>query len=198
MCPISYAFGAYRDDQLVGIVTYGSPISSTLRTGVCGVLYEQFVLELNRLVCENSKNMASILVGRSLQLLPKPSVVVSYADTSQGHVGYVYQATNFLYTGLSKPMSDPMVEGMEHMHHTAISDAGRGQNNRAEFLRQQYGDKLYLKPRAQKHRYIYLCGDKKEKKALQNALCYDIIPYPKGSTTRYDAGPEVATQQLLL
>ena len=31
----------------------------------------------------------------------KPKIVVSYADTSKGHVGYVYQATNFIYTGMS-------------------------------------------------------------------------------------------------
>ena len=46
------------------------------------------------------------LVGRSLRLLPKPSVVVSYADTAQGHVGYVYQAANFIYTGLSAKRTD--------------------------------------------------------------------------------------------
>jgi hypothetical protein len=60
---ISYAFGAYIDNELVGIVTYGTSASSTLRFGVCGKKWEECVIELNRLVCVNEKNMASQLIG---------------------------------------------------------------------------------------------------------------------------------------
>lgn len=197
MPPVNFAFGAYRDKRLIGIVTYGVPISSTLRTGVCGSHYESLVLELNRLVCENSKNIASQLVGQSLQMLPKPSVVVSYADKSQGHVGYVYQATNFKYTGLSKPVSDPMVKGMEHLHHTAVTEFSRGCENRSQMLKDKYGDRVYMQPRAQKHRYIIVTGNKREKKRLYKALQYNIIPYPKGKSAQYNAGGNVAIQERL-
>lgn len=88
--PISFAFGAYEDGCLIGVVTYGVPASASLRAGICGAIWKQSVIELNRLVCKNSQNIASQLVGRSLQMLPKPSIVVSYADTEQGHIGYVY------------------------------------------------------------------------------------------------------------
>ena len=114
MCPISYAFGLYENSVLIGVVTYGVPSSSTLRVGICGVDYKNNVLELNRLCCENRPNLASYLVGRSLQMLPKPSIVVSYADVGQGHVGYVYQATNFLYTGLSAKRTDWKLQCREH------------------------------------------------------------------------------------
>ncbi len=139
LCPISHAFAAFDGEQMVGVVTYGTPLSSTLKTGVCGIEYESDVLELNRLCCESIKNLASFIVGRSLAMLPKPSVVVSYADTGQGHVGFVYQATNFIYTGLSAAFKDPMVKGMEHKHHTTIGDEGRGHESRVEFLRSKYG-----------------------------------------------------------
>jgi hypothetical protein len=36
MCPISYAFGAWRGTELIGVVTYGTPVSSSLRSGICG------------------------------------------------------------------------------------------------------------------------------------------------------------------
>ena len=113
MPSISYAFGAFVNGDLCGIVTFGTSASSTLRYGVCGKKWENCVIELNRLVCSNEKNFASELVGKSIQMLPKPSIVVSYADTAQGHVGYVYQATNFLYTGLSAKFKDPKVKGLE-------------------------------------------------------------------------------------
>src|SRR5512136_439793 len=106
LCPISFAFGAFVDGQLIGVVTYGTPASAPLREGICGKEYSDQVLELNRLCCENSANVASELVGKSLRLLPKPKIVVSYADTEQGHIGYVYQATNFIYTGLSAKRTD--------------------------------------------------------------------------------------------
>jgi hypothetical protein len=94
MPSVSFAFGAFRESELVGIVTYGTPASAPLRSGVCGLEWKGRVLELNRLCCENEKNLASIIVSRSLGLLPTPRVVVSYADTAQQHIGYVYQAAN--------------------------------------------------------------------------------------------------------
>lgn len=114
---ISYAFGLYHEDELCGIVSYGSPPSSTLKRGITGEDYKADILELNRLcLLNNKKNEASILVGRSLAMLPKDKIIVSFADISQGHVGYVYQATNFIYCGLSAKRTDWKVRGKEHLH----------------------------------------------------------------------------------
>lgn len=198
LCPISYAFGAFDGASLVGVVTYGTPLSSTLKDGVCGAEWSSNVLELNRLCCESRKNLASTLVGRSLALLPKPSVVVSYADTGQGHIGFVYQATNFIYTGLSAAFKDPMVKGFEHKHHTTIGDEGRGHPSRVEFLRQKYGsENVYYIERDRKHRYIFFCGDKRQCRAMKSALKYQIEPYPKGESKRYDASAPITDQGFL-
>jgi hypothetical protein len=170
MCPISFAFGAYRDTVLVGVVTYGTPASSPLRIGICGEDWADKVLELNRLCCENSKNVASTLVGRSLRLLPKPSVIVSYADTAQGHVGYIYQATNFIYTGLSAKRTDWKIKGREHLHGATVADESRGQENRAEWMRAKYGDDFYLEDRSRKHRYVFAVGTKKQRASILEAL----------------------------
>ncbi|MEL0099720.1 MAG: hypothetical protein VW907_09205, partial [Opitutae bacterium] len=113
-------------------------------------------------------------------------LVVSYADTEQGHIGYIYQATNFLYTGLSAKRSDWKVKGKEHLHGTTIADESRGHVNRAEWMRNKYGDDFYLKPRPLKHRYIYFCGNKKQRREMLKSLCYEIKPYPKGKSRRYD------------
>ena len=76
--PISFAFGLYEETVLVGVCTYGMPSSATLREGIAGAENAKFVLELNRLCIEsNNKNAASFLVGRSLRLLPKPSIIES-------------------------------------------------------------------------------------------------------------------------
>lgn len=197
MCPISYAFGLYDNETLIGVVTYGVPSSSALRVGICGSEYIDSVIELNRLCCDSQKNMASLLVGRSLQMLPKPLIVVSYADTEQGHVGYVYQATNFIYTGLSAKRTDWKVKGMEHLHGATIADMSRGQENRADWMRGKFGDDFYLQDRSRKHRYIFFLGNKNNKQTMIKALKYKIEAYPKGESKRYDAGGEVQTQKLL-
>ena len=194
MCPISYAFGAWRGTELVAVVTYGTPASAPLRGGLCGDEWAGHVLELNRLCCENSPNVASLLVGRSLRMLPKPSVVVSYADTAQGHVGYIYQATNFIYTGLSAKRTDWKIKGREHLHGATVADESRGQANRAEWMREKYRDDFYLDDRPRKHRYVYACGNKKQRIAMLDALRYAMEPYPKGESRRYDADAAIELQ----
>lgn len=116
------------------------------------------------------KNEASFLVGRSLRLLPKDKIVVSYADTSQNHIGTVYQACNFRYYGLSAKRTDWKIKGKEHLHGQTIADMSRGHLNRAKYMRDTFGDDFYLHPRPRKHRYIYITGRK---------LDYGIIKYKK-------------------
>ena len=196
---ISYAFGLYDDRILVGVVTFGTPASSSLRSGLAGEKNIELILELNRLCIDSDKkNAASILVGRSLSQLPKPSIVVSYADTAQNHIGYVYQACNFIYTGLSAKRTDWKVKGMEHLHGQTIVDISRGQINRAEFMRETYGDDFYLEERSRKHRYVYICANKgSQKKSLKSEIMYKEEPYPKGATQRYDATCQVPKQSIL-
>lgn len=161
MPSISYAYGLFLKNELVGIVSYGSPASPSLCKGIAGLENKSFVLELNRLVLKyNRKNEASMLVGKSLQLLPKPKIIVSYADTHQNHVGFVYQATNFYFTGTSKPRTDIAGKNGKHSRH-------------------HLGDKTKRVFRSAKHRYVYLVGSKKDKKYFLNNLKYPLLNYPK-------------------
>jgi len=176
---ISYAFGLFCDGVLVGVCTYGTPPSSPLKSGVCGQDFKDYVLELNRLCLKhNRKNEASILVGRSLKQLPD-SIVVSFADVSKGHAGYVYQACNFIYCGLSAKRTDWSVEGKEHLHGQTIADEFRGTQNRSEAMREKYGDAFSLKDRPRKHRYVYFTGSKSFKKRAKRHLLYEVCAYPK-------------------
>ena len=162
MPSISYAYGLYRWGEMVGMVSYGTPASPSLCKGICGEEHRSDVIELNRLVLkDNLPNEASFLVSRSLKMLPTPKVVVSYADTAQDHAGIVYQATNWLFTGTTKPRTDMAGKDGKHSRH-------------------HLGDRTNRINRSAKHRYVYFIGTKKEKKVLRNALRYDINnEYPK-------------------
>lgn len=181
-CPCSMAFGLFDcDGKLMGVVTYGVPASSTLLKGICGVEEMHNVYELNRLWVDDRvpKNGESFLVGNSLKQLDK-EIIVSFADTSKGHVGYVYQATNFLYCGLSARFRDPKVKGMENMHHATYAHG----MTMAQ-VKEKYGaENVYYVERPRKHRYIYFNASKKRRRQLMKLLRYKVLPYPKGDTHR--------------
>lgn len=173
---ISFTYGLFHDGELVGVVCYGTPASSTLCKGICGEPWQKHVLELNRLVLlHNLPNEASRLVGASLKLLPKPRIIVSFADTAQNHEGVVYQATNFLYTGLSAKFKDPKVKGLEHQHHATYA---HGLTNQ-QVIEKFGASNVYFVERSRKHRYVIFLGNKKEKRKMLADFRYKNQPYPK-------------------
>jgi len=176
MPSISYSYGLFKDDVMVGIVCYGSPPSQSLCKGICGAEYKDKILELNRLCLKNNlKNESSYLVSQSLKLLPKPKVIVSYADTSQNHVGYIYQATNFLYTGLSDKRTEWRMKGSD-LHSKTICE-------KYTLEERKDNDMFYVTDRPRKHRYVYMIGNKKFVKQAKKDLRYPINDYPKAPTT---------------
>jgi hypothetical protein len=177
---ISKSFGLYDLNDLIGVVTYGTPSSAPLRSGICGPDFAGSVVELNRLcLLNNGKNQASFLVSKSIKMIKQNCIIVSYADPSQGHIGIVYQACSFLYCGLSAKRTDWKLKGMEHLHGQTIADEFRGVKNRSAAMREKYGTDFYLAPRTQKHRYIKIIGSKGFRAHALTALRYKVESYPK-------------------
>jgi len=190
MCQVSYGFGLYESMNLCGVVAYGMPACQA-NASLGG--FE--MVELVRLVVSSqSRNAASMLVGRSLQQLPKPMAVISYADQAAGHIGYIYQATNWLYTGVSRGDVEYVIDGKHTHRKNAYNQFGTGS---AEKIRDM-GYRVEVIRQGDKHRYYYFCGSRRERKAMRAALRYEVKPYPKGETRRYDASAKFATQPLLL
>tara|TARA_R110000737_G_scaffold86681_2_gene119382 strand:+ start:3222 stop:4526 length:1305 start_codon:yes stop_codon:yes gene_type:complete len=98
---ICFSFGLFKDNILVGVITFGMPPSMPLAESIAGKKYSNLVLELNRLVTNDNldKNALSYFVSKSISKLPKPIIIVSFSDNNMSHNGYIYQATNFIYTG---------------------------------------------------------------------------------------------------
>jgi len=179
---ISYAFGLYIDKNLNGVCTIGKPASSSLCIGLCGEENSKYVFELNRL-CVNDelpKNSLSFFVSKVLKKLPS-LILVSYADKAQNHNGYIYQATNWLYTGYTKERTDIGSEDGSHSRHYDKS----------------LDYKEYRKFRSSKHRYIYFTGTKRQRKKWLSSLNYEIYKYPKGENLRYDASYKPVIQRTL-
>lgn len=170
---ISYAFGYFENSVLKAVCTFGKPASNSLCEGVCGKQYKDKVFELNRLCVDGEiKIQLSQFVSHCLKELRQENlVIISYADTQMNHHGYIYQATNWIYTGATKSRTDKYVEGGKHSRHY--------DNEKQNGLR---------KYRSAKHRYIYFSASKKKKKEYLKNLNYQIKPYPKGENERYILG----------
>jgi len=198
---ITYAFGLYEELVLKGVCTFGRPVAHRLVDYSFKGHYTKQFMELNRLcVVEGlERNVLSWFVSYALKMLPSPMVVVSYADKEQHHAGYIYQALNFYYTGLSAERKDPFIRGLEHKHYTSIYDSmGRGKVNRSEKLKKQYGDRFYYKIRSRKHRYFHFIGSKKEIKEMKNLCIYPLnLPYPKEDPQRYETKKVITLKRLI-
>lgn len=172
--PISYAYGGYIVNELVTICTFGKPVSHYLCTGVCGEKYHSKVFELNRLCRIESLSipLSQFLGGVLREISKHDLIIVSYSDTDMNHHGYIYQATNFIYTGITKGRTDKYVSGNKHSRHYNNYEQGR-----------------YRKIRSPKHRYIFFATkNKRLKKELLGELKYPICEYPKGDNKTYILG----------
>jgi hypothetical protein len=67
---------------------------------------------------------------------------------------------------------------MEHLHGITIADEFRGVSNRAQAMRDKYGDDFYLAPRPRKHRYIKIIGSRGFRAKAERAIRYERMPYP--------------------
>lgn len=172
--PCSKAFGLVLDEKIMGVICYGTPSSAPLRSGICGPKYAGSVIELTRLWVDDSvpKNGESYLIGNTLSDCGK-EIVVSFADSAQGHVGIVYQATNWIYTGLSAKRTSWHVDGIDR-HGQTFAD-----KHTAQEIREMYGDRFRLVERSRKHRYIFINAKGRKKKEILGAMRYKQEPYPK-------------------
>ena len=168
-----FCFKLVEDTQTVGAVTYGPPSSPQVARSI--LTDATPLVELTRLVIITSTpNAASKLVGVSRRFLPTPRVVISYADSGQGHVGYVYQATGFRYAGLVAPHdSEYLVDG-KRVHPRTL--AARGITNPRRWARENNIQWVPIEP---KHRYWWASPGVSVK--------WPSLSYPKGESRRYDA-----------
>lgn len=109
------------------------------------------VLSLSRLVVDPAlpTNAASFLLGASMRMIDRTRwpVLVTYADTNQGHTGAIYKATNWTCDG-PVPAGDVWVDG-------AGRQRGRKRGGRTMTVAQMREAGLDRVPQAPKIRFVH-------------------------------------------
>lgn len=170
-----WRWGLYDGPVLYGVVAYNLP-TRTVCESVFGPEQYANVWHMGRLVLADKAppNSESRLIGGSMREIrrqyPDVWAVLTYAATDVGHIGYVYQATNAIYTGLA---GDPVyfLDADGGRHSTYLS--GYVTDARAAAL----GWTKHLG--GPKHRYVYVLGSKTQRRHRLAALRLPRLPYPK-------------------
>ena len=175
-------WGLFDADQLIGAIAFATPSSENVRASVFGPEYKNAVTELHRLVILDSTptNTESWFIARSLKALhqSRPCLrgVLSFADSTEGHIGTIYQASNALYCGMTSAT-------MFYRDETGRLRHPR-QSGRNITMREAKERGWSAERRSAKYRYLFLIGSGADRKAFRQKLRLDILPYPKAEMVK--------------
>lgn len=165
----------FGGEKLIGVLMFATPCSEAVRASVFGKDYKDTVIELHRLhiLDVTPKNTESWFISKCLKLLkedkPRIKAVISFADTTQGHNGTIYQATNFYYIGKTSPATF-YLDSDGRLRHPRQNGVNISKTKAKEL------GWIPTKRQAKKNRYlIFVANSKREKKQLIKNCKYDLL-----------------------
>jgi|TARA_R110000772_G_scaffold186895_1_gene298082 hypothetical protein len=158
--------GVWENKTFIGVVLFSSGANNVL--GKPYGLGQTECCELTRIALTNHLTPVSRIIKISFNFLRKSNpglrLIISFADTDQGHHGGVYQATNWIYNGKTNSADEYIVFG-KRLH---------GRSMRAKYGTHIGKNFIKIIKGSSKHRYL-MPLDKEMAKQI-NLLAK---PYPK-------------------
>lgn len=150
---VGMAFNVFNNNnEWCGVICYG--IGATNNIGKPYGLNQGQVIELLRMALNGKQESTTKALSLSIKLAkkknPNVKLIVSYADSEQGHYGIIYQATNWFYTGYSTD-TNLIVNGKREHRRTLGSRFGTCS---ADAIRKKGYEVQVLKTKP-KWKYIY-------------------------------------------
>jgi len=174
---VKYCYGIFFDDVCGGVVVFSNEYSEN--TGVWDKYeFTNKMILLSRGVCLHwtPKNTGSKLIMGAIKLLPKEyEVVTCTVDELAGEVGTIYQACNFIYTGVMRKRANRLgvlIDGKTYGSRTIRKRIG---TIKKEEILKHWPNAEFI---TQKSKARYFLFRKNQKKHL-NSIKDLIKPYPK-------------------
>jgi len=165
-------FGVWEDKRFIGCVIFGR--GATINIGRPYNLKQTRVCELVRVALNKHQSPVTKIVSQAIKILketnPGMELIVSYADSNQGHTGVIYQAGNWIYEGYSTD-SNIIIKG-KLLHRRSIT-AKYGTNS-LEWIQNNVDPKAERVLTKPKYKYL-MPLNKRIKKQIQKLS----KPYPK-------------------
>jgi hypothetical protein len=171
--------GVWEDGKFVGAMMWGRGSSAKFCQGYSLQIVE--VAELTRVALSNHhRTPTSRIVRIGLRIIvrqnPKLRLLVSFADPAEGHVGTIYQASGWIYTGISAETVEYLYRG-RWSHVKAVYGPGRDSGEVREKRRERVRSLIPSLPvRKRPGRYRYLIPLDERVRAIVESR---RLPYPK-------------------
>lgn len=165
---VQYAYNIYNDaEEWCGVIVFGGGANNNLPKSFGKNAGE--VLELERVALNGKQETTSKAVAMALRQLHKDDplcqLVVSFSDHRQKHLGTIYQATNWIYLGLTITSDTQYFYKGKWTHERTI-------NSRPD--RDKLKATLPKRENSNKFKYVFVFNKKERKKYLAISQ-----PYPK-------------------
>lgn len=180
--PKTLKIGVWEGTRFIGVVIFSRGVSATNISKSLNISSVE-IAELSRVALDKHFSPTTKIISIALRMLklqsPGLRLVISYADANQGHLGILYQAGNWIYTGQSAAVPLLHDKAGRLIHDRACSASG---------IKRQFGvlkrvprrADLVSIPQLKKYRYMMPLDDK-----MRQVLVRLRKPYPKraGSDT---------------
>lgn len=148
--------GVWEDGHFIGAILFGVGAGNATNGARFGLSRTNDIAELQRVALKpEHKTPVSKCIAIALKMLRRQSpglrLVISFADTAQGHHGGIYQAGNWVYTGLTETDRTYIVFGQPRHAKTIHS---RGWRQTEEWLREHVDPNARVENIPSKHRYL--------------------------------------------
>jgi hypothetical protein len=182
-----YGFFDATGNETVGVAVFSGVSSRFVRKNLFGS-DDWRVLELSRLACKPEFKPLSAMLALAVKQLRREryDAILSYADVGQGHLGIIYQASNFTYTGEMPSAGHPryFIGGKEISPRKFYNQYGTAAH--AVVMERNKHMGIVAIKRTGKHRYCLPLNRK-----AKAALLIDL-PYPKVKPVKQELEPMYA------
>ena len=174
--------GVWENGSFIGCVIFSRGANASLGKPYGFTQLES--CELTRVALDKHSTPVTRIVSIALKFLkrhnPGIKLVISFADTEQGHHGGIYQGGNWIYSGMTKSADEYLVFG-KRMHGRSMR-ATWGTHVGKPFIKIVRG--------STKHRYLMALDDSTRKMILQFQK-----PYPKRASSKGDVASEFHSEE---
>lgn len=168
--------GIWEGGCFVGVILFGVGAANATNGKSYGLAERHEIAELARVAMKPGHRFpVSRCVAIAIRMLhrqsPRLKMIISFADTEQGHHGGIYQAGNWIYAGLTDPQREYVIHG-KRKHAKTVHSNGWKQNE--AWLRANVDPAARLVMTPGKHRYLMPLDEETRRRVLPLAK-----PYPK-------------------
>lgn len=195
-----FAYGLFFGSVLGGVVCFGRTAGTGVYASIAGEQHAGKAITLCRGACAHyaHEHSASKLISDACRMMFRDhgkSIFIAYSDPSAGEIGTVYQASGWMYCGMTSAtekfdLGDGKIRDARLVHAYTRDRTGgtlKYKRSRAEQKKLMVENGARFFKGNAKHRYLKIVADKKTRREILRDLLMPTLPYPKRQSSEANA-----------